>query len=109
MICPHKQPRKLNQDELFTRDIWLYSAPEILCNAGEPTAGADIWSVGCVIVEMYTLLPFIGCDLLRKHQFEVSKEGRIRTQLEPTRELAKPFPVDLSLVFPLSYYGRGQN
>jgi hypothetical protein len=54
--------KKLNQDELFTRDIWLCSAPEILCNAGEPTAGADIWSVGCVIVEMYTLLPFIGCD-----------------------------------------------
>ena len=47
-----------------------YRAPELLLAAEEYSAAIDIWSVGCILVEMYTRAPiFQGRDI--KHQIEV--------------------------------------
>lgn len=48
-------------DELSPVELQAYSAPEILCNAGAPTCGADIWSLGCVLLALYTSLPLLAC------------------------------------------------
>lgn len=47
-----------------------YRAPELLLNGGEYTAAIDMWSVGCVIAELYSRRPlFPGRDV--KNQIEI--------------------------------------
>jgi len=39
-----------------------YRAPEVLLNAVEYSTAVDIWSVGCVFVELYNQVPFFAGD-----------------------------------------------
>jgi serine/threonine protein kinase len=49
-------------DQLCPPELWACSAPEILCKAENAKSGADVWSAGCVIVELYAGAAFVACD-----------------------------------------------
>lgn len=53
-----------------------YRAPEVILNASEYTKAVDIWSVGCIMAELYGRQPlFPGEDFLDQVQRIISVLG----------------------------------
>jgi len=77
-ICDFGLARTSNETEIMTEYVvtrW-YRAPELLLNSSEYTGAIDIWSVGCIFMEILrreTLFP--GKDYVQQLKLitEVSK------------------------------------
>ncbi|KAF5191617.1 Mitogen-activated protein kinase [Thalictrum thalictroides] len=112
-ICDFGLARATSENEFMTEYVvtrW-YRAPELLLNSAEYTAAIDVWSVGCIFMEMINKKPlFPGKDHV--HQMRLLTEllgtpreselGFVRNesarryikqlQQRPRRSLARVFP-----------------
>jgi serine/threonine protein kinase len=59
--CSHESKNKNGNKTPNICTIW-YRAPEILCHYTKYSFPIDIWSAGCVLVEMYTGKPLFRCS-----------------------------------------------
>lgn len=67
--------RSFSETDLMTEYVVtrFYRSPELLLNAQGYTAAVDIWSVGCILMELYNKVPlFPGKDYV--HQFRCITE-----------------------------------
>lgn len=77
-ICDFGLARPNTENEFMTEYVvtrW-YRAPELLLNSSDYTAAIDVWSVGCIFMELMNRKPlFAGKDHV--HQMRLLIEVRI--------------------------------
>lgn len=79
-ICDFGLARTTSENDFMTEYVvtrW-YRAPELLLNAAEYTAAIDIWSVGCIYMELLNRKPLLpGKDYV--HQLRCIIDVSIQT------------------------------
>lgn len=81
-ICDFGLARPTSENEFMTEYVvtrW-YRAPELLLNSSDYTASIDVWSVGCIFMELMNRRPlFAGRD--HAHQMRLLTEVRSKLKL----------------------------
>lgn len=74
-LCDFSSAKSLNPDQASQSYVCsrFYRAPELILGSTNYTTAVDIWSIGCVFVEMITGSPFFAGKSGADHLFEIVK------------------------------------
>lgn len=102
-ICDFGLARPTSENEFMTEYVvtrW-YRAPELLLNSSDYTAAIDVWSVGCIFMELMNRKPlFPGKDHV--HQMRLLTEVKKKANTYSFRHGFKIWPVLLKYVMNLA-------